>query len=124
MTLFDVRIAGLQMTVVQADGNAVQPVKVDEFRIGVAETYDVIVQPGSSSAYTIFAQPVSRDGYARATLAPKMGMSAGVPPLDPRPLRTMMDMGMGMGGMSGMAGMSGMQNAPMAAINPSASAGA
>jgi CopA family copper-resistance protein len=120
MTLFDVRIPGLQMTVVQADGNAVQPVKVDEFRIGVAETYDVIVQPGSGSAYTIFAQPVSRDGYARATLAPKMGMSAGIPPLDPRPMRTMMDMGMGgMSGMAGMSGMGGMQNAPMASMKRS-----
>jgi CopA family copper-resistance protein len=117
MTLFDVRIPGLEMTVVQADGNAVEPVQVEEFRMGVAETYDVIVQPRSGSAYTIFAQPISRYGYARATLAPKMGMSAPVPPMDPRPLRTMMDMGMAMGGMSsmpGMSGMGGMHNAPMA----------
>jgi CopA family copper-resistance protein len=114
MTFFDVRIPGLQMTVVQADGNAVQPVKVDEFRIGVAETYDVIVEPGSGSAYTIFAQPLCRYGYARATLAPKMGISAAIPPLDPLPMRTMMDMGMGMG-----MGMGGMQNAPMASMKRS-----
>jgi CopA family copper-resistance protein len=108
MTLFDVRIPGLEMTVVQADGNAVEPVKVEEFRMGVAETYDVIVEPGSGSAYTIFVQPMSRYGYARATLAPKMGMSAPIPPMDTRPMRTMMDMGMGgMTGMSGMAGMGG-----------------
>ena len=88
MSIFDVRIPGLQMTVVQADGNDVQPVKVEEFRIGNGETYDVIVEPDSSSAYTIFAQPMSRYGYARATLAPKMGMRAEIPPLDPRPMRT------------------------------------
>jgi CopA family copper-resistance protein len=121
MTIFDVRIPGLQMTVVQADGNAVQPVTVDEFRIGVAETYDVIVEPGSGSAWTIFAQPLSRFGYARATLAPKLGMSAEIPPLDPLPMRTMADMGMG--GMSGMAGMPDMHrempNAPMASMTRS-----
>jgi CopA family copper-resistance protein len=119
MTLFDVRIPGLQMTVVQADGNAVQPIKVDEFRISVAETYDVIVEPSSGSAYTIFAQPISRYGYARATLAPKMGMSAQIPPMDPRPMRTMTDMGMsGMGGMAGGSGMGGM-HAPMASMKQS-----
>ncbi len=101
------------MTVVQADGNDVEPVTVDEFRIGVAETYDVIVQPQDGVAYTIFAQPEDRSGYARGTLAPKMGMTAAVPLMDPRPMRTMVDMGMGkMGGMKirDMAGvdMSGM----------------
>jgi CopA family copper-resistance protein len=112
MTIFDVRVPGLQMTVVQADGNDVEPVTVDEFRIGVAETYDVIVQPQDDAAYTIFAQPEDRSGYARGTLAPKMGMTAAVPPMDPRPMRTMLDMGMGnmagmkMGDMAGM-GMSG-----------------
>jgi CopA family copper-resistance protein len=95
MTLFDVRVPGLQMTVVQADGNDVEPVTVDEFRIGVAETYDVIVQPKDNVAYTIFAQPEDRSGYAKGTLAPKMGMTAAVPPMDPRPMRTMVDMGMG-----------------------------
>jgi CopA family copper-resistance protein len=100
MTFFDVRVPGLQMTVVQADGNDVEPVTVDEFRIGIAETYDVIVQPQDDAAYTIFAQPEDRSGYARGTLAPKMGMTAAVPPMDPRPMRTMVDMGMGnMGGM-------------------------
>ena len=95
MTFFDVRIPGLQMSVVEADGNGVVPVRVDEIRIGVAETYDVIVQPRDSRAYTIFAQSQDRTGYARGTLAPRPGMSAAVPPMDPRPIRTMVDMGMG-----------------------------
>jgi CopA family copper-resistance protein len=95
MTIFDVRIPGLAMNVVQADGNDVEPVTVDEFRISVAETYDVIVQPQQASAFTIFAQSMDRTGYARGTLTPKIGKSAPVPPMDPRPLRTMADMGMG-----------------------------
>src|SRR6202022_5210249 len=92
---------------VQAGGNDVEPVIVDEFRIGVAETYDVIVQPKDNAAYTIFAQSQDRSGYARGTLAPKMGMTAAVPSMDPRPMRTMEDMGRGkmagmkMGGMGG-----------------------
>jgi FtsP/CotA-like multicopper oxidase with cupredoxin domain len=102
MTIFDVRIPGLEMTVVQADGNPVQPVNVDEFRIGIAETYDVILQPRTESAYTIFAQAEDRGGYARGTLAPKMGMTAEVPPMDPRPLRTMAGMKMKAMVMSGM----------------------
>ena len=73
MTYFDIRIPGLDMTVVQADGNNVQPVSVDEFRIGVAETYDVIVRPKDEQAYTIFAESMGRSGYARATLAPEEG---------------------------------------------------
>jgi CopA family copper-resistance protein len=93
MSTFDVRIPGLAMTVVQADGSDVQPVEVDEFRIGVAETYDVIVTP-RAEAYTIFAQAEDRSGYARGTLAVRPGMSAAIPPMDPRPLRTMTDMGM------------------------------
>jgi len=108
MTLFDVRIPGLPMTVVQADGNCLQPVTVDELRLGVAETYDVIVQPREDMAYTIFAQPESRGSYARGTLAPRMGMSAEIPPMDPYPLRTMADMGMG-----GMAQMKGMKMSGM-----------
>ncbi len=100
MTIFDVRIPGLPMTVMQTDGNDVEPVTVDEFRISVAETYDVIVQPQETSAFTIFAQSMDRTGYARATLAPRSGMTAAVPPMDPRPLLTMVDMGMG--NMSGM----------------------
>ncbi len=71
MTFFDVRIPGLPMTVVPADGNDVEPVAVDEFRMGVAETYDVIVQPKDNTAYTIFAQSKDRSGYARGTLAPR-----------------------------------------------------
>ena len=105
MSIFDVRVEGLPMTVVQADGNDVSPVAVDEFRIGVAETYDVIVTPREDRAFTIFVQPQDRSGFARATLAPRAGMAAPVPPLDPRPLRTMTDMGMGDMGMGDMAGM-------------------
>ena len=108
MTFFDVRVPGLQMTVVQADGNDVEPVTVDEFRIAVAETYDVIVQPKDNAAYIIFAQPEDRSGYSRGTLAPKMGMTAAVPPMDPRTMRTMMDMGMGNMAGTKMADMAGM----------------
>ncbi|HKA55475.1 MAG TPA: copper resistance system multicopper oxidase [Candidatus Binatia bacterium] len=100
MTIFDVRIPNLPMTVVQTDGNDVEPVTVDELRISVAETYDVVVQPQDASAFTIFAQSADRTGYARGTLAPREGMTAPIPPMDPRPLRTMVDMGMGH--MSGM----------------------
>jgi FtsP/CotA-like multicopper oxidase with cupredoxin domain len=110
MTFFDVRIPDLPMTVVQSDGNDVEPVSVDEFRIGIAETYDVIVEPKDDTAYTIFAQAQDRTGYARATLAPRMGMTAEVPPMDPRPVRTMQDMGMSMAGMK-MSGMKGMDMA-------------
>ncbi|MBV9682139.1 MAG: copper resistance system multicopper oxidase [Solirubrobacterales bacterium] len=104
-SIFDVRIPGLTMTVVQSDGNDVEPVEVDEFRIGTAETYDVIVRPSSDQAFTIFAQAEDRSGFARGTLAPRAGMTASVPPMDPRPMRTMADMGMagmGRGGVSGM----------------------
>jgi len=90
-----VRIPGLKMTVVAADGQNVHPVTVDEFRIGVAETYDVIVEPSGQDAYTIFAQAMDRGGYARATLAVRDGLAAPVPVLDPRPLLTMADMGHG-----------------------------
>jgi len=100
MSYFDIRIPGLKMTVVASDGQYVQPVGVDEFRIAVAETYDVIVEPQGEEAYTIFAQSMDRTGYARGTLAVRDGLKAPVPPLDPRPLVTMDDMGMG-----GMAGM-------------------
>ncbi|MEQ1591389.1 MAG: copper resistance system multicopper oxidase [Thiobacillaceae bacterium] len=96
MTFFDVRIPGLKMTVVQADGQDVEPVTVDEIRIGVAETYDVIVTP-RDDAYTIFAQSMDRTGYARGTLAARAGMTAAVPALDkPEPL----DMSDMMGDMS------------------------
>lgn len=95
MTFFDIRIPGLKLTVVATDGQDVEPVTVDEFRIGIAEVYDVIVEPKDDRAYTLFAQSIDRSGYARGTLAPQLGMQAEVPPLDPRSLLTMMDMGMG-----------------------------
>jgi CopA family copper-resistance protein len=98
MTTFNVRIPGLSLTVVQADGQNVMPVTVDEFQIGVAETYDVIVTPSEDRAFTIVGESVDRSGMARATLAPRAGMAATVPPLRRRPLATMKDMGMDMGG--------------------------
>lgn len=105
MSYFNVRLPGLKMTVVQADGQNVQPVTVDEFQMGVAETYDVIVEPKEDRAYTLFAESLDRSGYTRGTLAPRQGMSAPIPKLRPRPLRSMVDMGMDMGGMGGMEGM-------------------
>ena len=111
MTYFDVRIPGLEMTVVQADGNNVQPVRVDEFRISVAETYDVIVQPKEEKAYQIMAESMGRSGFAFATLAPREGMVAEMPELRTEPpVLTMADMGMdhsNMAGMSDLADMSG-----------------
>jgi len=95
MTYFDVRIPGLKMTVVAADGRNVHPVTVDEFRIAVAETFDVIVEPAGQDAFTIFAQSMDRSGYAAGTLAVRQGLDAGHPALDPRPLLTMADMGHG-----------------------------
>jgi CopA family copper-resistance protein len=94
MTYFDIRIPGLKMTVVAADGLHVKPVSVDELRIAVAETYDVIIEP-DAEAYTLFAQAMDRSGFARGTLATRAGLSAPVPVLDPRPLVSMDDMGMG-----------------------------
>ena len=104
MTYFNVRIPGLAMTVVAADGKEVQPVETDEFQIGVAETYDVIVEPKAEQAYTIMAESMDRSGYARGTLAPRMGMVAPVPALREQPQRTMIDMGMDMSNMD-MGGM-------------------
>jgi FtsP/CotA-like multicopper oxidase with cupredoxin domain len=101
---FDVRIPGLEMTVVQADGQNVQAVVVDEFRIAIAETYDVIVQPTEDRAYTIFAESMDRSGYARGTIAPRPGMSAPIPERRRRPVRSMADMGMAMEGMAGHEG--------------------
>lgn len=92
---FDVRIPGLKITVVAADGQNVQPISVDEFRIAVAETFDVIVEPTGQDAFTIFAQSMDRSGYARGTLATREGLSAPVPEPDPKPLLTMADMGHG-----------------------------
>ena len=102
MTFFDVRIPGLKMTVVAADGQYVQPVSVDEFRIGVAETYDVIVEPSAERAYSIFSQAIDRSGYARGTLTPNVEMTVEVPEMDAAPLLTHGDMGMDMSSMSGM----------------------
>lgn len=93
-TTFNIRIPGLPMTVVQADGLNVRPVTVDEFQIGTAETYDVVVTP-QDRAYSFVSEASDRSGLGRATLAPREGMSAPVPPLRPRPLLTMKDMGMG-----------------------------
>jgi CopA family copper-resistance protein len=116
-TNFNVRIPDLPMTVVQADGQNVRPVTVDEFQIGVAETYDVIVTP-ADRAYSFVSEAIDRSGLGRATLAPREGMSAPVPPLRSRPLLTMKDMGMDMGGMNhaGMAGMDGPNTPNVAAI--------
>jgi CopA family copper-resistance protein len=104
-TYFDVRLPGLEMTVVAVSGQHVQPVVTDEIRVGIAETYDVIVQPRDDRAYTIFAESMDRSGYARGTLATRDGLSADIPRLRHRPTLTMNDMGMSMGGMSGMGGM-------------------
>ena len=113
MTYFDVRIPGLKMTVVQADGQNVQPVEVEEFRIGPGETFDVVIQPGDQ-AYTLFAEAMDRSGFTRGTLAPRAGMTSAIPARRPRPLRTMKDMGMDPSGMEGMSGMGTAQKAATA----------
>jgi CopA family copper-resistance protein len=95
MTYFDVRIPGLKMTVVAADGQNVHPVTVDELRIAVAETFDVIVTPSGQDAFPIFAQDMSRTGHAAGMLAVREGLEAPLPPLDPRPILSMADMGHG-----------------------------
>ena len=95
MTHFDVRIPGLKMTVVAADGNYVQPVVIDEFRIAAAETFDVIVEPSGGDAFCIFAQDMGRTGYVSGTLAVGDGLRAAIPPIDPRVILRMDDMGHG-----------------------------
>jgi CopA family copper-resistance protein len=102
MSIFDVRIPDLKMTVVAADGQDIEPVSVDEFRIAAAETYDVIVEPKDDRAYTVFAQSMDRTGYARGTLTPSADKHAVIPAMDPRAILTMNDMGMahGMGSMN------------------------
>ncbi|OSZ70408.1 copper-binding protein [Sphingomonas sp. IBVSS2] len=129
MTNFNVRIPGLRLTIVQADGQHVVPVEVDEFQIGVAETYDAIVTPMEDKAFTLVGEAIDRSGMARATLAPRPGMAAMVPPLRPRPLATMKDMGMDMssmdhgGGADASGGMQGMSHGAMSAprgVDPSA----
>ncbi len=122
-TIFNVRIPGLKLRVVAADGQNVRPVEVDEFQIGNAETYDVVVQPEEDRAFTLVAEAVDRSGMGRATLAPRPGMTAPVPPLRPRPIDTMKDMGMDMsamhmGGMGGMGMAAGSANAPQLALGP------
>ncbi len=112
MTIFNVRIDGLPMTLVQSDGLDVQPLEIDEFQIGVAETFDVVVRP-EREAYTLIAETNDRSGFARATLAVREGLSAAVPPLRPRPLLTMRDMAMAHdaeGGHGGHGGHSGHQS--------------
>ncbi len=132
-TTFNVRIPGLPMTIVATDGINVRPVTVDEFQIGNAETYDFIVEP-ADQAYTIVSESIDRSGMGRATLAPRMGMTAAVPPLRQRPTLTMKDMGMGghgspaAGGSSssapGSAPATDHSNMPgMAAAPPAASSG-
>ena len=112
MTNFNVRLPGLPMTVVAADGQNVQPVETDEFQIGIAETYDVIVEPKEDRAYGFIAEAIDRSGQVRATLAPRMGMIAPIPVIRERPLLTMKDMGMGDMDMSG-GDMAGMDHAAM-----------
>ena len=121
MTHFDVRIPGLKMTVVAADGQYVHPVTVDEFRIATAETFDVIVEPSGQDAFTIFAQDMGRTGYVSGTLAVREGLRAPVPAVDPRPILTMDDMGHGsMGAGHDMSAMSGMDHAAMGHTMPAA----
>ena len=122
MTNFDVRIPGLKMTVVASDGQNIEPVTVDEFRIGVAETYDVVVEPNDDSAYTIFAQSIDRTGFTRGTLTSDTSLAAEVPKMDPAPILGHRDMGMGMNhSMPGMdhSKMSGMDHSKMPGMDHS-----
>jgi len=104
MTFFDVRIPELKMTVVAADGQHIEPVTVDEFRIGVAETYDVIVEPADDRPYSVFAQAIDRSGYARGSLTPDLSLEAPVPAMDPLPILGHGDMGMAHGAHGAHAG--------------------
>jgi len=125
MTFFDVRIPDLKMAVVASDGQDVIPVPVDEFRIGIGETYDVLVNPRADRAFTIMAEPIDRSGYARGTLAPREGMTAAIPEQRPRAILSMADMGpmegMDHGPMPGMnhGGMAGMDHSSMAGMDHS-----
>ena len=123
MSYFDVRIPGLKMTVVAADGQYVHPVTVDEFRIATAETYDVLVEPSGQEAFTIFAQSMDRTGFAAGTLAAREGLRAAVPELDPRAMLTMADMGHG-GMAHGMSTMSMEKPAAAPTSDPHAGHGA
>ena len=122
MTIYDVSIPGLKMKLVEADGQSIKPVSIDEFRFGVAETYDVIIEPKDDKAYTIFAESIDRTGYVRGTLAPETGMVGEIPSMRPRTVLTMSDMAMGdmdhssmkgMGNDDAMSGMSGMDHGKM-----------
>ena len=113
MTYFDVRIPGLKMTVVQADGLDVKPVKVDELRISVAETYDVIVQPTKNMPYSVIAESMGRTALVRGTLSPQPGLVGDVPALRKQPLLTMADMAGMMGGMMDGMDMDGMDMGSM-----------
>ena len=119
MSILNIRIPGLAMTVVQADGENVRPVEIDELQISIAETYDVIVRPTEDRAYTIVSEAIDRSGMGRATLAPRLGMTAEVPPLRQVPNLTMRDMGMG--GMDH-GSMGGMDHGAMAGMDHGASA--
>jgi FtsP/CotA-like multicopper oxidase with cupredoxin domain len=99
MTIFDVRIPGLKMSVVASDGQNIQPVSVDEFRIGVAETYDVVIEPEVDNAYCIFAQSIDRTGFTVGNLTSDASLHAPIPPMDPRPVLGHSDMGMDMSDM-------------------------
>lgn len=117
MTYFDVRIPGLKMTVVAADGQHVHPLTVDELRLAAAETFDVIVEPSGQEAFTIFAQDSARTGFVSGTLATREGLHAPVPLLDPRPLLTLADMGHGHMANHDMAGMDSMAGHDMAGMD-------
>jgi FtsP/CotA-like multicopper oxidase with cupredoxin domain len=99
MSIFDVRIPGLKMTVVAADGQHIQPVVVDEFRMGTAEVYDVIIEPDAKQAYTLFAQTNDRTGFARGTLTADPHLIAVIPAMDIAPILGHREMGMDMSGM-------------------------
>lgn len=104
MTFFDIRIPGLKMKVVAADGQNVEPVGIDEFRLGVAETLDVVVEPDAAQAYSIFAQAIDRSGFAAGTLTADAAVQAAAPAMDPVPLLGHREMGMGHGDMADAGG--------------------
>lgn len=123
MTFFDIRIPDLKMTVIASDGQNIEPVSVDDIRIGVAETYDVIVEPKDDSAYSVFAQAIDRSGYARGSLTPDLAMTAPIPAMDALPILTHSDMGMDMSSMNhagmDMGGNTAMKNMDHSKMNMS-----
>ena len=123
MTFFDIRIPNLKMTVIASDGQNIEPVSVDDIRIGVAETYDVIVEPKDDSAYSVFAQAIDRSGYARGSLTPDLTMTAPIPAMDALPILTHSDMGMDMSSMNhagmDMGGNAAMKNMDHSKMNMS-----